>query len=51
MGFISRLFSKSTDGFLKKGDSLFERQRFFEARRLYENGLQSLTGKGNGKNN
>lgn len=51
MGFFSRLFSKSADDYLAKGDALFDAQQFFEARTTYEKGLQSLTGKGNEKNN
>jgi tetratricopeptide (TPR) repeat protein len=49
MSFISRLFFKNTDGFLKKGDSLFSDQRFFEARRFYEDGLHFYLGKDCGK--
>ncbi|NVN89545.1 MAG: hypothetical protein HXX11_02980 [Desulfuromonadales bacterium] len=48
MGLISRLFSKSTDDFFKKGDSLFSGQRYFEARSLYEDGLKFYLAKGNG---
>jgi tetratricopeptide (TPR) repeat protein len=49
MSLFSRLFSKSADGFLKKGDSFFSDQRFFEARRLYEDGLHFYLVKDNGK--
>jgi len=49
MSFISRLFSKSADGFMKKGDSLCNDQRFFEARGLYEDGLQYYLSKESGK--
>jgi len=38
--FLSRLFSKNAADFLAKGDRLFEAQRFFEARNVYEDGLQ-----------
>ncbi|BCS54004.1 tetratricopeptide repeat protein [Geobacter sp. SVR] len=46
MSLFSRLFSKSTDDYLSKGDRLFESGRFFDARSVYEQGLESC-GTGN----
>lgn len=40
MSFFSRLFSKTSDDYLTKGDRLLGAQRFFEARGVYEDGLQ-----------
>ena len=48
MNFISRLFSKSAAGFLKKGDSLFSGQRYFEARTCFEDGLDYHLAKAQG---
>lgn len=41
MKIFSRLFSKSPDDLLAKGDRLFDSGRFFDARTCYEDGLQS----------
>jgi len=49
MSFISRLFSKSADNFMKKGDSLYDDQRFFEARGFYEDGLHFYLTKESGR--
>jgi tetratricopeptide (TPR) repeat protein len=49
MGFWTRLFSKSSDDYLAKADALFERQCFFEARTICQDGLQALAGKGDGQ--
>jgi tetratricopeptide (TPR) repeat protein len=51
MTFFSRLFSKSSDDYLAKGDRLFEQKRFFEARTVYEGGLQRLQNANNENNN
>jgi len=48
MGFLSRFFSKSAEECLAKGDALLDSQRFFEARTMFEDGLQALSGKGKG---
>lgn len=37
---FSRLFSKNSEDFLAKGDRLFDAHRYFEARCIYEDGLQ-----------
>lgn len=47
MALFSRLFSKNAEDFIAKGDRLFAEQRFFEARNVFEDGLQRLL---NGKN-
>lgn len=44
MTFLSRLFSKTADDFLARGDRLLEAERFFEARSAYEDGLQRHLG-------
>lgn len=36
---FSRMFSKNAEDFLAKGDRLFDAQRYFEARCVYEDGL------------
>ena len=47
MSFFSKLFSKTTDDYLAKGERLFEQERYFEARSAFEDGLQrSLNNKG-----
>ena len=47
MALFSRLFSKNADDFMAKGERLFTEQRFFEARTVFEDGLQRQL---NGKN-
>lgn len=44
MSLFSRLFSKTADDYLAKGDRLLGAQRFFEARGVYEDGLQRHLG-------
>lgn len=51
MTFLSRLFSKNSDDYLAKGDRLFEQKRFFEARTVYEDGLQRLPNNNHGNSN
>src|ERR1039457_4159913 len=46
MGFLSKLFSKSSEKFMARGDELLADQRFFEARGQYEDGLQFHLSKG-----
>jgi tetratricopeptide (TPR) repeat protein len=48
MGFFSRLFSRSADDFLSRGDELFAAQRYFEARGQFEDGLQFHLAKAGG---
>lgn len=48
MGLISRLFTKSADDYLKKADALFNAQRYFEARSLYQDGLDFHLAKAKG---
>jgi tetratricopeptide (TPR) repeat protein len=48
MAFFSKLFSKSADDFLAKGERLFEQERYFEARSVYEDGLQRHISNNNG---
>jgi len=48
MGLFSRLFSKSSDDFLAKGDEYFSTQRYFDARCQYEDGLQFHLSKSGG---
>ena len=51
MGFFSRLFSRSAADYLAKGDALLAAQRFYEARTVYEDGLQAHLGRGDGTDN
>ncbi|MBI2353906.1 MAG: tetratricopeptide repeat protein [Deltaproteobacteria bacterium] len=44
MTFLSRLFSKTADDYLARGDRLLEAEHFFEARSAYEDGLQRHLG-------
>lgn len=44
MKILSRLFSKSPDDLLSKGDRYFDSERFFDARTCYEDGLQRCSG-------
>lgn len=46
MSLISRLFFKSSDDFLARGDALFSARRFFEARNHYEQGMERHLKKG-----
>lgn len=48
MSLLSRLFSKSCDDCLRKGDRLFEAERYFEARSRYEEGLRIHLTRGKG---
>ena len=48
MTFFSKIFSKTTEDYLAKGDRLFEQERYYEARSAYENGLQRHLGNKNG---
>lgn len=40
MKLFSKLFSKTADDYLAKGGCLFEQERYYEARSVYEDGLQ-----------
>lgn len=40
MALFSKLFSKTSDDYLAKGERLFVQERYYEARRVYEDGLQ-----------
>lgn len=40
MSIFSRLFSRSSDDLLAKGDAFFSTRRFYEARGVYEQGLE-----------
>lgn len=51
MGFFSRIFSKSADDFLARGDELQATERYFEARSRYEDGLQFHLAKAGGSEN
>ena len=48
MAFFSKVFSKTADDYLAKGERLFEQERYYEARSVYENGLQRCPNNKNG---
>ncbi|MFA7060218.1 MAG: hypothetical protein WC156_05310 [Pedobacter sp.] len=48
MAFFSKVFSKTADDYLAKGERLFEQERYYEARSVYENGLQRYPDNKNG---
>ena len=49
--FLSRIFSKTAEDFLAKGDRFFQSERFFEARNVYEEGAAFLEKTGSNQNN
>ena len=48
MTFLSKIFSKTADDYLAKGKRLFEQERYYEARSVYEDGLQRYLNNKNG---
>lgn len=48
MGFFSRIFSRSADDFMARGDELLAAERYYEARSQFEDGLQFHLAKAGG---